>query len=94
MDLFHDKMGLSIYLYHLAKIESNADCHSKAEQLLDQILLKDLSIHQSIAVEDGLAGVGLGMTWLVKSRLVEMEIVMTHPICYAIITLSTVIWNF
>ena len=60
--LFHGKMGLSIYFYQLSKIESNPEFHAKAEQLLDQILQNDLSVNHAIDIEDGLAGVGLGLT--------------------------------
>ena len=74
VSLSHGKMGLSIYLYHLSKTESNSEYQSMAEQLLDRILLHDLSPNQSIAVEDGLAGVGLGMTYLIKNRFVEGDL--------------------
>ena len=74
VSLFHGKMGLSIYFFHLSKIESNPEYQSKAEQLLDQILLNDLSPNQSIDVEDGLSGIGLGVTWLIKNRLVEGDL--------------------
>jgi len=74
VSLFHGKMGLSIYFYQLSKIGSNPEYHSKAEQLLDQILMNDLSINQSIDVEDGLAGIGLGVTWLVKNGFIEGDL--------------------
>ena len=69
--LFHGKMGLVIYFYHLSKIESNPEYQSIAELLLDQIMLNDLSPNHSIAVEDGLAGIGLGVTYLIKNEFVE-----------------------
>jgi len=72
--LFHGKMGLCIYLYHLSEIEDTSAYQSMAEQLLDQILLHDLSPSQSIDVEDGLAGIGLGVTYLIKNRFVEGEL--------------------
>ena len=74
VSLFHGKMGLSIYFYHLSKIESNPAYHSKAEQLLDQVLLNDLTPNHSIDVEDGLAGIGLGVMWLVKNRFMEGDL--------------------
>jgi len=66
--LFYGKTGLAIYLYRLAKIESNPEYRRMAEQLLDRILLHDLSPGQSVDVEDGLAGVGLGITYLIQNR--------------------------
>ena len=74
VSLFHGKMGLVIYFFQLSKIESNPDYYSLADKLLDQVLLNDLSRNQSIDVEDGLAGVGLGVTWLVKNRFIEAEL--------------------
>ena len=71
VSLFHGKMGLSIFFYHLSKLESNPEYQSIADQLLDQILLHDLSPDHSIDVEDGLAGVGLGVTYLIKNGFVE-----------------------
>ena len=72
--LFHGKMGLSIYFYHLAKIESNPEYQSIAGELLDQILLHDLSLNHPIDVEDGLAGVGFGVTYLIKKQFVEGDL--------------------
>jgi len=72
--LFYGKMGIVIYLYHLSKIESNPEYQSIAERLLDQIMLRDLSPNHSIDVEDGLAGVGLGITYLIKKRFVEGDL--------------------
>ena len=72
--LFHGKMGLAVYYYHLAKIESNPQYQSKAKALLHRILQHDLSANQSIDVEDGLAGIGLGVTYLIKNRFVEGDL--------------------
>ena len=72
--LFHGKMGLSIYLFQLSKIESNPAYYEMADKLLDQVLLNDLSPNNSIDVEGGLAGVGLGVTWLVKNNFIEADL--------------------
>jgi len=72
--LFHGKMGLSIYFYQMSRIESNPEYHAKAEQLLDQIFQNDLSVNHPIDVEDGLAGIGLGVTWLVKKGFFEADL--------------------
>ena len=72
--LFHGKMGFSVYFFHLSKIKSNPEYQSIAEQLLDEILQHNLSSNHPIDVEDGLAGVGLGVTWLVKNQFVEGDL--------------------
>ena len=72
--LFHGKMGLAIYFYHLSKIESKPEHQALADRLLDQILLHDLSKNHSIDMEDGLTGVGLGITYLIKSGFVDGNI--------------------
>jgi len=74
VSLFHGKMGLSIYFYQLSRIESNPEYQTKAEQLLDRILQHDLSPNHPVDVEDGLAGIGLGVTWLVKNRFVDADL--------------------
>ena len=74
VSLFHGKMGISIYLFHLSKIESNPEYQTMAEQLLDQIMQCDLSPNHSVTVEDGLAGVGLGVIYLIKNGFVEGDI--------------------
>jgi len=74
VSLFHGKMGLTIYFYHLSKLESNPEYQAMADNLLDQILLHDLSANQSIDLEDGLAGIGLGVTWLVKNGFIDADL--------------------
>ena len=72
--LFYGKTGLSVYFFHLSKIKSSPEYHAIADRLLDQVLLHGLSKNQSIDVEDGLAGVGLGVTWLIKNRFIESDL--------------------
>ena len=74
VSLFHGKMGLCIYFYHLSEIESNLEYQSIADRLIDQILQHDLSPNHSIDVENGLAGIGLGITYLIKNRFVEGDL--------------------
>ena len=74
VSLFHGKMGLCIYFYHMSKNESNPEYQSIADRLLDQILLHDLSPNHPIDVENGLAGIGLGVTYLIKNRFVEGDL--------------------
>lgn len=72
--LFHGKMGLCIYFFHMSQIESNQEYQSIAGQLLDQILQHNLSPKHSIAVEDGLAGVGLGVIYLTKNQYIKGDL--------------------
>ena len=72
--LFRGKMGLSIFFFHLSKIESNPEYHAFGDKLLDQVLLNDLTPNHPIDVEGGLAGVGLGVTWLVKKQFIEADL--------------------
>ena len=72
--LFHGKTGLSIYFFYLSRIESNPEYYSIADKLIDQVFLHDLSKNHAIDVENGLAGVGLGVTWLVKNNFIDADL--------------------
>jgi hypothetical protein len=72
--LAHGKMGLSIYFYHLSRLENDPKFQAIAEQILDQVIENGLSSNQSINVEEGLAGVGLGIIHLVKAGFVEGDV--------------------
>lgn len=63
------QMGISIYLYHLSRIEQNDNHRKIAKQLLDDTLDK-LSLNTSISVENGLAGIALGLKHLIKAGFV------------------------
>ena len=66
-------MGISIYFYHLSRIEDNESHKIIAERLLDQTL-ENLFLDSSISVEKGLAGVALGVTHLIKSDFVTGDV--------------------
>lgn len=68
--LTNGTMGLSIYFYHLSRIENNEDYKVIADQLLDDTLNR-LSFDSPIQVENGLAGIALGVTHLIKNSFVE-----------------------
>ncbi|MDH6359009.1 hypothetical protein [Parabacteroides sp. PF5-9] len=72
--LAHGKMGLCIYFYQLSRLEHHSPYQSVAEEMLDQIIENGLSFNQSINVEEGLAGIGLGLIYLVKEKFVEGDI--------------------
>lgn len=67
------KIGISIYFYHLSQIEQYENYKTIAEQLLDDTLGK-LSLDSSISVEDGLAGIALGVAHLIKAGFVEGDV--------------------
>lgn len=71
--LFHGQMGVSIYFYHLSRMEKDDSYKIIAEQLLDDVLNR-LSSESSLSVENGLAGIGLGITHLIKFDFVEGDI--------------------
>lgn len=66
-------MGISIYFYHLSRIEENENYKTIAEQLLDETLEK-LLLDSSLSVEKGLAGIALGVTHLIKSDFVAGDV--------------------
>lgn len=66
-------MGISIYFYHLSWIEKDVKYKELAEKLLDDTLGK-LSLNSSISVENGLAGIALGVRYLIKSGFVEGDV--------------------
>lgn len=70
--LFHGKMGGIIYFYHLSKTElyKNKNYQLTANHLLNSMLEDGLSIDHSISVEDGLAGIGIGITHLIKNQFI------------------------
>lgn len=71
--LMHGQMGICIYFYHLYRIEKNENEKVIADQLLDDILGK-ISRESSISVEDGLAGVALGIIHLIRSDFIEGDV--------------------
>ncbi|MDL2277483.1 hypothetical protein LJC57_02715 [Parabacteroides sp. OttesenSCG-928-G07] len=71
--LAQGQMGISIYFYHLSRMEQNENFKSLAEKLLDDTLEK-LSLDSSINVEKGLAGIALGITHLIKEGFVEGDV--------------------
>ncbi|MDR2914721.1 MAG: hypothetical protein LBV74_07815 [Tannerella sp.] len=71
--LTQGKMGICIYFYHLSRIEKEDKYKMIAGQLLDDIL-ENLSPELPISVENGLAGIALGITHLIKAGFVEGDV--------------------
>lgn len=73
LGLAQGQMGICIYFYYLSQIEQNEEYQTIAEQLLDDTLNK-LSLTSSISVENGLAGIALGVTHLINAGFVEGDV--------------------
>ncbi len=73
LSLFHGKMGLVIYLYLMSRLEGETKYEQTAEELLDEIIAALLPTHP-IGVADGLAGISLGVTFLIKKGFIEGDI--------------------
>ena len=71
--LFYGKIGMSIYFYHLSRIENNKEYAQIAEKHLDEII-EEISAVQSIDIKNGLAGISLGIDYLVKNSFVRGDI--------------------
>lgn len=68
--LFDGKMGICIYFYHQSRLTQNKEYEAFAEKLLDSIC-EQLYTELPVELETGLAGIGLGINYLVKSGFVE-----------------------
>ncbi len=64
------KMGLCIYFFQLARTENNKEYNKIAEKLLDDILNQASKI-ASINIEDGMLGISLGISFLIRNNYVQ-----------------------
>ena len=71
--LAQGQIGISIYFYHLFRIEKNENYKVIADQLLDNSLVS-ISLDSSISVENGLAGISLGIIYLIKKGFVKGDL--------------------
>lgn len=71
--LVSGKMGICIYYYYLSRWEENCVYEKIAESLLDNII-SELSDTNDITVETGLAGVAIGISYLVKEHFINGDI--------------------
>ena len=65
--LMHGNMGLSIFFYHLSRQTNNPEYEKIADGLLDQVFA-NLSTSVSADFENGLAGIGWGIEYLVQNK--------------------------
>lgn len=73
LGLANGKMGVCIYFYYLSRITQNAEYEKKAANILDEIFEK-ISMVNSIDVKNGLAGIGLGINYLIENNYVQGNI--------------------
>lgn len=67
LGLAHGKMGVCIYFFILSKNENNTEYKEIAEKLLEDIS-NNLTRDQSVDIESGLAGIALGIIYLIKNK--------------------------
>ncbi len=68
--LMHGTTGLSIYFYHLSRTVNNPEYEQLADDLLDKVF-SSLSTSASPDFENGLAGIGWGIEYLVQNGFAE-----------------------
>ena len=68
--LMHGNMGLCIFFYHLSRQTNNPEYEKVADGLLDRVFA-NLSTTVSADFENGLAGIGWGIEYLVQSQFAE-----------------------
>jgi Glycosyl transferase family 11/Lanthionine synthetase C-like protein len=68
--LMHGKMGICIFLYHFSQKTENKNYEDFAGELLDDVF-KEINSRTSFDFENGLAGIGWGIEYLVKNGFVE-----------------------
>lgn len=68
--LMHGNMGLSIFFYHLSRHTFNPDYEKIADDLLDQVFA-NLSTTVTADFENGLAGIGWGIEYLVHNKFAD-----------------------
>lgn len=70
--LMHGKMGISIYFYHLARQTQNKVYEDYAGELIDEIY-EEITINTPAGFENGLAGIGWGIEYLVQNNFIEAD---------------------
>lgn len=72
LGLLHGKMGVSIYFFHLARKTKNTNYEDYAKELIDEIY-EEISNETPACFENGLAGIGSGIEYLVQNHFMEAE---------------------
>ena len=64
------RMGYCIYFYQIGRLLNNPTYESIAEKILSS-LLSDLKGQKTLDFSNGLSGIGLGINYLIKKKIVE-----------------------
>jgi len=68
--LLHGRTGITLFFYHLARITGNAVYEKRADDLIDNVF-SDLKLSVPPDFENGLAGIGWGIEYLVQNGFSE-----------------------
>lgn len=74
LGLQNGKMGLCIYYYILYRYFGSKSDKVNAENLLNDIITNVYTIKNNIDLKDGIAGIGLGITFLVKHKYINADL--------------------
>ncbi len=72
LGLMHGKMGISIFFFHLARKTNNKIYEDYAGELIDEIY-EEISVNTPIDFENGLAGIGWGIEYLIQNGFIEAD---------------------
>jgi hypothetical protein len=72
LGLLNGKMGTAVFLYHYFRYASQPVYSDQADDLLDE-LFTSLNMNVSPSLADGVAGIGLGLIYLIKNHFVESD---------------------
>jgi lantibiotic modifying enzyme len=72
LGLMHGKMGISICFYYLARQTGNRIYEDYAGELIDEIY-DEITMHTPVDFENGLAGIGWGIEYLVQNKFIEAD---------------------
>jgi lantibiotic modifying enzyme len=70
LGLMHGKMGIAVYFFHLARETQDSTYKDFANKLIDKIY-EEISISTPLDFENGLAGIGWGIEYLVQGGFIE-----------------------
>lgn len=70
--LMHGKMGISIFFFHFARQTKNQIYEDYAGELIDEIY-DEITANTPVDFEDGLAGIGWGIEYLVQNKFIEAD---------------------
>ncbi|MCD7916217.1 MAG: hypothetical protein LUG96_13790 [Tannerellaceae bacterium] len=70
LGLAQGKMGITIYFYYLSRLNDDGYYKSMGDRLLEETI-DSLSQKSCITLENGLAGIGLGLRHLIREEFIE-----------------------